>query len=108
MKALIISGCPGTAADAYRVGNLREELMLLGWECAHSNFSDLFGANRCLLERLRDYAVIYSHRCPYSEEYRALIERARETGIPAVYDIDDYVFDVSVMPYVNAIREWPD
>lgn len=106
LKALVISGCPTTAADTYRVGNLCEELSFLGWEYAQSNFDDLFGAHRHLLEQLGDFHVVYSHRCPYSEEYRRVIERARDAGIPALYDIDDYVFDIAVMPHVKAIQHW--
>ena len=39
-----------------------------------------------------------------NENVVALVEAARREDIPLVYDIDDYLFDPWVMPYVEAFR----
>lgn len=95
----------GDACEApslrYRAGNVIEALSLDGIE----------GAFFPLLEVQSHLAAVLSHhlivlvRLRYDPRTAALIEAARRLGLPLVYDIDDYLFDPWVLPYVESFRE---
>jgi glycosyltransferase involved in cell wall biosynthesis len=61
-------------------------------------------------EILTRFSFILSHdlivlaRMMDNDHVAALIEAARRDAIPVVYDIDDYLFDPWIMPYVEAFR----
>jgi glycosyltransferase involved in cell wall biosynthesis len=86
----------------YRAHHVVEALALAGLEA-------VFVPDEQVAEQ---FSLILSHdlivlaRLLYSEVIAELMERARRLGIPLVYDIDDYVFEPWVLPYVESYRDW--
>jgi len=59
------------------------------------------------LSFILSHDLIVLARMMDNENVAALIEAARRYDIPVVYDIDDYLFDPWIMPYVEAFRGLP-
>ncbi|HZV05151.1 MAG TPA: glycosyltransferase family 4 protein [Gemmataceae bacterium] len=84
----------------YRAHNIIQALALVGLE----------GTFFSLEEVESNLPVILSHdliilvRLMHNHVTKMVIESARRLGLPIVYDIDDYLFDPWVMPYVEAFR----
>jgi O-antigen biosynthesis protein len=84
----------------YRGHNVIEALALVGiggtffaLEEVQTNLSAILSHDLIVLVRVM--------HCPLTV---SLIESARRLGLPIVYDIDDYLFDPWVMPYVETFR----
>jgi glycosyltransferase involved in cell wall biosynthesis len=92
------------ATMRYRAYNLIEALNLKGLEGTfvpqeeiHAQLPSILSHDLIVLvRRMRDDALT------------TLIGLARRRGLPIVYDIDDYIFDPWVMPYVEAFQHTPD
>jgi glycosyltransferase involved in cell wall biosynthesis len=97
---------PGTVDAAcmrYRAYNVIEALRLVGIEASHL-------ADRHIPQRLADalaFDLIVLVRRQMTPEVSLLLDAAEQFSIPVVYDIDDYLFDDEVIPYVEMLRSLP-
>jgi glycosyltransferase involved in cell wall biosynthesis len=94
------SSATEAASMRYRAHHLIEALALVGLEAtfvalerAHTNFATILS---------HDLIVVV--RMIHCDTITALIELARQRGLPVVYDIDDYLFDPWVFPYIEALH----
>jgi glycosyltransferase involved in cell wall biosynthesis len=94
----------GDACEAqsmrYRAHNVIESLALAGLEGTFVTLDEV----RAKLPRILSHDLIVLVRLRHNNTIAALIEAAQRLGRPLVYDIDDYLFDPWVMPYVEALR----
>jgi glycosyltransferase involved in cell wall biosynthesis len=73
-------------------------------------FADVEGTFFALEEVQANLGAILSHdlivlvRLMQNPVTAGLIESSRRRGLPIVYDLDDYLFDPWVMPYIEAFR----
>jgi glycosyltransferase involved in cell wall biosynthesis len=87
----------------YRAHNVLEALALVGVQ-------GLFTAQEEVPDKL---SAILSHdlivlvRSPQNAVSRMVIDAAHRLGRPVVFDIDDYLFDAWILPYVEAFRGMP-
>lgn len=89
------------ASLRYRAHNLIEALALKGVEAA-------FVPEENIPERLREvlaYDLIVLVRRRWTRTIDNLVRAARQLGIPLVFDLDDYVFDSWVLPYMDFSRD---
>jgi glycosyltransferase involved in cell wall biosynthesis len=95
------SGSVGEAASMrYRAHHLVEALALVGVESTFVSLEEV----PAKLPTVLSHDLIVLIRMIYNDTSAALIESARQQGLPIVYDIDDYIFDPWVMPYVEALH----
>ena len=86
-SCLLLSGCPGDPFR-YRCEHQAAQLKSLGFPTDIGYSSQI--SDTAMVDR---YQWFWLHRVPYSERIRTLIEAARRSGKPVVFDIDDLVFD---------------
>ncbi len=102
-KILIVSGCENTGAEIHRVFHLSEKLKLLKIKhkiVPHSQL-DKYNPNDLL-----DYSLIWMHRVAIEKKINGMVTLWKSLNIPIVYDIDDLVFDETIIPYISAIKGW--
>jgi glycosyltransferase involved in cell wall biosynthesis len=100
---VIRPGVWDAACMRYRGYNVIEALRRSGVEVAHLD-------DRQLPERLGEalsYDLIVLVRRQMTPEIALLLEGAGELAIPVVCDLDDYLFDDEVIPYVAMLRQAP-
>jgi glycosyltransferase involved in cell wall biosynthesis len=94
----------GDACEAqslrYRAHNVIESLALAGLEGTFVTRDEV----RAKLPSILSHDLIVLVRLRHNDTIAALIESARRLDRPIVYDIDDYLFDPWVMPYVEALH----
>lgn len=100
------SACAEAASIRYRAYNLIEALGLQGIHAQFIPEEDLPGR---LAEALAfDLMVLVRRR--WNPTIEILVRAARALGIPVILDLDDYVFDPWVLPYIDFARggmsEW--
>ncbi|MEW6272037.1 MAG: glycosyltransferase [Thermodesulfobacteriota bacterium] len=98
---LFLSGCPGDA-KRYRCDHHAEQMQVLGVTADVAIYGEID-----LAWALRTYAYFVLHRVPFGPDVDHFIREARRTGRTVVFDTDDWVFDVSSMPYVAALEGKP-
>jgi glycosyltransferase involved in cell wall biosynthesis len=84
----------------YRAHNVIEALALLHLEGNFVAREDVAAR----LPFLLSHDLIVLVRLMDSEAVAVLVEAAGQAGIPVVYDIDDYLFEPWITPYVEAFR----
>ncbi|MGH7170035.1 MAG: glycosyltransferase, partial [Gemmataceae bacterium] len=89
------------ASMRYRAHHLIEALALVGVEGTFVALEDV----RSNLPAILSHDLIVLVRMMHNDTAAALIESARQRGLPIVYDIDDYLFDPWVMPYIEALHD---
>jgi glycosyltransferase involved in cell wall biosynthesis len=85
----------------YRVDNLRAQLRLDG--IASEAIWNIDLARR--LDFALSSDVIVFHRTPATPELKSFAAAARGRGIPLAFEIDDYLFDPSVLPTIPGLDE---
>jgi glycosyltransferase involved in cell wall biosynthesis len=95
---LFLSGCPGDA-KRYRCDHHAEQLHMLGVTADVAIYGEVD-----LAWALRSYAYFVLHRVPFGPDVDHFVREARRTGRTVIFDTDDWVFDVSSMPYVAALE----
>ena len=97
---IFVDGLPGSHGTRYRVTNITEEMLALGYDCCTLGLDELW--------RIEDgsytAAVVQFVRCPHTGEYARAAAAARRAGSRIGYDIDDLAFDPAVMPYIDGLR----
>ncbi|HEX7852815.1 MAG TPA: hypothetical protein VF503_03880 [Sphingobium sp.] len=99
--ALFIDGTNGTSSAPYRVIRVAEGLANEGWKVRCIEDADLPAFLAGELPRVRFLIV---HRAPFWGPYVELVERMRALGAIIIYDTDDFVFDESIMPFIDGVR----
>lgn len=84
----------------YRAHNVIEALALADIEGRFFTLEEVQGN----LDALLAHDLIVLVRLMHNPVTAQLIESARRLGLPLIYDIDDYLFDPWVMPYIEAFR----
>jgi len=81
----------------YRGFNMSEYLRLSGIE------SKVFLDNEIerWIDSIFEYDIMVLYRLFFTPLIRDLILKYREIGMPVIYDIDDYIFDVKALPLLN-------
>jgi glycosyltransferase involved in cell wall biosynthesis len=91
------------ASMRYRAHNLVEALALHG---AHGTFVPEEVLTRHFSEVLaHDLIVLVRRR--WNPSIKTLIQTARQAGIPLVFDLDDYLFEPWILPYIDGARSTP-
>jgi glycosyltransferase involved in cell wall biosynthesis len=104
LDALFIDGTNGTSSTPYRVFRIAEGLTQEGWNVRCAKGEDLL---TLMQEDLRPRFAIF-HRAPFWSPFTDFVERLRARGAIIVFDIDDLVFDESVIPYIDGYRLLPE
>jgi glycosyltransferase involved in cell wall biosynthesis len=94
----------GAACEAqsmrYRAHNVIEALALVGLEGTFFTLEEV----QAQLATILSHDLIVLVRLMHNHVTAQVIESARRLGLPTIFDIDDYLFDPWVMPYVEAFR----
>ncbi len=97
---IFVDGAPQTPSSKYRVHNIIESLVNIGYDCCSLSEDELW--------RLEDgkyrASVVHFFRAPYFDAFTAAADAARANGARIGYDIDDLVFDQTLMPYMDGLR----
>ncbi|MCR9179639.1 MAG: glycosyltransferase [Erythrobacteraceae bacterium] len=104
LDALFIDGTNGTSSTPYRVFRIANGLAQEGWHVRCAKGEDLL---TLMQEDLRPRFAIF-HRAPYWSPFTDFVDQLRAKGAIIVYDIDDLVFDESVIPFIDGYRLLPD
>jgi glycosyltransferase involved in cell wall biosynthesis len=89
------------ATMRYRAHNIIEALALAGLEGTFVVQQDVPSQ----LSKILSHDLIVLVRRVRDDTLTALIGMARRRGVPIVFDIDDYIFDPWIMPYVEAFQD---
>lgn len=84
----------------YRAHNVIEALALAGIQGTFFSLEEV----QANLDTVLSHDLIVLVRLMHNPVTAQVIESARRLGLPIVYDIDDYLFDPWVMPYIEAFR----
>lgn len=101
---LLISGCPGTVAEIHRVFHLEEKLKSQGLAVTVVSHPLLMFESASELVKAD---LLYIHRAANEAVIQSLIKAFQAQGKKVIFDIDDLVFDESIMGEISAIRGWP-
>ncbi len=85
------------AGQRYRGYNMSEYLKYGGVESQVIQDTEVADS----LTKIFDYDVIVLYRLFYSDYLAELVKELKRHGKVVVYDIDDYIFDDSALPYLN-------
>ena len=96
---IFVDGLNWSPAARYRIFNITSELIALGFDCCVLQEDELW---RILTEDYRA-SIIHFFRAPYTDEYEKVVTKARASGSKIGFDIDDFVFDAEVMPYISGL-----
>jgi glycosyltransferase involved in cell wall biosynthesis len=102
MKVLYLLGCNEGPSKRYRVFNHIEALTAAGVEAAwvwdiHAEIQDE--------AYVRQFDIVVNFRGGMNERVEAFYGLVKRLNIPLVYDIDDLVFDPSVVNQIDAYRK---
>ena len=101
-RLLFIGGFDFAPSNRYRVYNFEEYLSLNGIESRHMQHSQV----KFRLKEIMSYDLIVLFRIALDENIDTLCSMCIATGIPVVYDVDDYVFEpkVASAEYMDTMR----
>lgn len=99
---LVATGAYDAAAMRYRGHNVIEALALLDVEAEYVADEDVAAR----LAHILSFDLIVLVRRQHTERIAAVLDAARAAGVPVVYDIDDYVFDPWLLPYVEGYHRY--
>ncbi len=99
-KVLFLISPWAGVTNRYRAYNMKEYLELAGVESEVVSLEEIDTQPSYALEF--DVAVI--HRIPMNEVLDAFIKKCRELYIPVVFDLDDYIFDISLTDRIDEIK----
>lgn len=100
LDALFVDGTNGTSSTPYRVFRVANGLTDEGWKVQCCKGEDLFE----MLGQDISARFVIIHRAPYWSPYTDFVEKMRAAGSIIIYDIDDLVFDESVIPYIDGYK----
>jgi glycosyltransferase involved in cell wall biosynthesis len=94
-------------AERYRVFHRRELLELAGEACRVVGCSQLecaFDSRPALGALVEEADIVVLHRTPHGDVISDLLSEVAEQGKPAVFDVDDLVFEPRMTPFHRAVR----
>jgi len=99
MRVLFILGCNEGPSKRYRVFNHIEALKEVG-----INSEWIWDIHPEIYEKsyLGKFTNIVNFRGGFNERLGILLQNAKELQIPVIYDVDDLVFDESILQHVDA------
>jgi len=100
-RVVFAAGIEG-APLRYRVRLPAEALALLGVESRAFDFR-----HPALADAVDEADVLYVYRVPASPEMLAIIDRAKQRGIPVLFDVDDLIFDPQIARQIPALNALP-
>jgi len=90
---------PWSISNRYRVDNMQEYMKLAGI------YSEIAAADE--IESRGSWGlsfdIIVIHRIPLNRFLKKFIRKCRKLGIPVVFDLDDYIFDPNLIPWIEII-----
>lgn len=97
---IFVDGQPGPHTIRYRITNLVEEMLALGYDCC------VLGEDELWRVEAGAYTARAVHfvRCPLSGGYARAAAAARRAGARIGFDVDDLVFDPGLMPYIDGLQ----
>lgn len=95
-KVLIFSGVRGDTRR-YRALHLYEQLSLAGVDCCLSYLAD-----PRLTAKVDSAAAVVMHRVAYDRYVAKLVERMRHRNLLVVLDADDFLYDASIMRWIDS------
>jgi len=101
-KVIFLIGCLESESKRYRVFNLMEAFKLN--EVESDFFLDIDIPTK--LEYILSYDVIVLFRASLTKNVETLIKKANALNIPIIFDVDDYVFEPAIIPYLDGIKSW--
>jgi glycosyltransferase involved in cell wall biosynthesis len=97
---IFVDGLPGSHTTRYRITNIAEEMLALGYDCCTLEADELW--------RLESGAyaarVVQFVRCPLAGGYARAAAAARHAGARIGFDMDDLAFEPGLMPYIDGLR----
>ena len=100
LDALFIDGTNGTSSTPYRVGRIALGLAKAGWNVRTAKGDYV----KTLMEEGINGRITVFHRAPYWSPFIVYVDELRKLGTIIVFDIDDLVFDESVIPNIDGYR----
>jgi glycosyltransferase involved in cell wall biosynthesis len=101
-SVLFVIGCKEGESKRYRVYNVAEYLHLGDFK---SEIIEHFQVSQ-YMDKIDKYDIIYLSRVAYDSRIENLIKEAKKRNIVTIFEVDDLVFDLSVVSHVDAIKEW--
>jgi len=96
---LYVVGCNEGESKRYRVYNLMEAL-------APFNVSaQAVSPEELLFHRVKDFSLVVFFRCEYNRLTAAFLEKCKKAGLTTVFDIDDLIFDESIVGEIDAFNQ---
>jgi len=100
IDVLFIDGSHGSSSIRYRVINIAEGLKELHQTACYVRLDKI---DFKIVSRLNARVAVF-FRAPLDEFYRHIVDSFRAKGTSIVYDIDDLVFDKSIVSTIDGIR----
>lgn len=103
-RVLFLVGMVDAECKRYRVYNLQEQLAMLGVETATIYEVETMAR----VDWVTSFDLIVLMRAAISSPIRRLIRLAKELNIPVIFEVDDYIFEPEIIPYVDGIRGYSE
>ncbi len=97
---IFVDGLPSSPSSRYRIGNIQDELVGLGFDCCTLAEEELWRIEQGAYSA----RVVHFFRTPLSGVFARAAKCARTAGARIGFDIDDLAFDPGVMPYIDGLR----
>lgn len=103
LDILIVNGLPDGMSAHYRVNVVTEWLDRTGY----SVFSITEPTAQQALVHFNELGTIVFFRCPFNRDIERLIVEFKARGTKIIFDIDDLVFDPSILLHIDGYRRLP-
>ena len=104
LDALFIDGTNGTSSTPYRVLQIADGLIAEGWKVTSVKGDDI----SVLLDRCVRARFLVVHRAPYWSPFIEFVNKMRAAGSLIVFDVDDLIFDPTLVPLIDGYRYLTD
>ena len=101
---LIAAGCPHATVTRYRCLHLQEQLLAHGISAAVEEWYDPRGIDA---RRELPASALVLQRVPFTPALGELIDRMQAAGRPAIFDVDDLVFEPQLAPWHRGVANLP-
>jgi glycosyltransferase involved in cell wall biosynthesis len=101
---LFVDGTEGSGSTPYRVDRVSEGLNLSGFTTHRINGNEV---QNFIDSQIIPRNVVF-FRAPYWGAYVELSKKVKDAGGLVIYDIDDLVFDTSILEYIDGYKHLPE
>ena len=98
---IFVDGLPGSVSSRYRIDNIQDELIDLGFDCCTLTEDELWRVEQGVYSA----GVAHFIRAPFTGAFAKAAMVARSAGARVGFDIDDLAFDPDIMPFIDGLRE---